>query len=96
LRASRLILSLALVGAIFTSACSPDDPASAAGGEAASASTLRLGYFPNLTHATAIVGVDEGLFEDALGDVGLEPAILRYRSGGGVVLRCDRCLLRRT
>jgi NitT/TauT family transport system substrate-binding protein len=79
LRASRLILSLALVGAIFTSACSPDDPASAAGGEAASASTLRLGYFPNLTHATAIVGVDEGLFEDALGDVGLEPAI--FNSG---------------
>ena len=30
--------------------------------------TLRLGYFPNVTHAPAIVGVKEGIFEDALGD----------------------------
>lgn len=29
--------------------------------------TLRLGYFPNLTHATAIVGVDRGIFAKALG-----------------------------
>jgi NitT/TauT family transport system substrate-binding protein len=29
---------------------------------------LRLGYFPNVTHATAIVGVEKGFFADALGD----------------------------
>jgi NitT/TauT family transport system substrate-binding protein len=29
--------------------------------------TLRLGYFPNVTHAPAIVGVEEKLFEKALG-----------------------------
>ena len=29
--------------------------------------TLRLGYFPNVTHAPAIIGVDDGLFQDALG-----------------------------
>ena len=29
--------------------------------------TLRLGYFPNVTHAPAIIGVDTGLFTDALG-----------------------------
>ena len=28
---------------------------------------LRLGYFPNVTHAPAIIGVDTGLFQDALG-----------------------------
>src|SRR5580765_6638349 len=28
---------------------------------------LRLGYFPNLTHATAIVGVDNGIFARNLG-----------------------------
>ncbi len=28
---------------------------------------VRLGYFPNLTHATAIVGLEEGLFTAALG-----------------------------
>ena len=29
--------------------------------------TLRLGYFPNVTHAPAIIGVDAGLFQEALG-----------------------------
>jgi NitT/TauT family transport system substrate-binding protein len=29
--------------------------------------TLRLGYFPNLTHATALVGVHEGIFAKSLG-----------------------------
>lgn len=29
--------------------------------------TVRLGYFPNVTHATALVGVEQGLFADALG-----------------------------
>ena len=30
--------------------------------------TLRLGYFPNVTHSPAVVGVEHGDFEDALGD----------------------------
>ena len=39
------------------------------GGEEASAPTpLRLGYFPNVTHAGAIVGIEEGFIVDALGD----------------------------
>jgi NitT/TauT family transport system substrate-binding protein len=29
--------------------------------------TLRLGYFPNITHATALVGVAKGIFQDKLG-----------------------------
>ncbi len=29
--------------------------------------TVRLGYFPNLTHATAIVGVEKGIFSSKLG-----------------------------
>ncbi|HJT38462.1 MAG TPA: ABC transporter substrate-binding protein [Actinomycetota bacterium] len=29
--------------------------------------TLRLGYFPNLTHASAILGVDDGIFQRDLG-----------------------------
>lgn len=35
-----------------------------AGGEAA---TLRLGYFPNITHAPALVGVKNKIFEEKLG-----------------------------
>jgi NitT/TauT family transport system substrate-binding protein len=35
---------------------------------------LRLGYFPNVTHATAVVGVANGIFAGKLGsDVTLEP-----------------------
>ena len=36
--------------------------------------TLRLGYFPNITHAPAVVGVEKGIFAEKLGaDVKLEP-----------------------
>jgi NitT/TauT family transport system substrate-binding protein len=33
---------------------------------------LRLGYFPNLTHAQPLYGVHTGLYQEALGDVRLE------------------------
>ncbi len=32
------------------------------------AESLRLGYFPNVTHAPAIVGVEDGIFAEQLGD----------------------------
>ena len=35
------------------------------------ADSLTLGYFPNLTHAPALVGVEEGILAGALGDVEL-------------------------
>ena len=35
-------------------------------------SSVRLGYFPNVTHAPALVGVADGLFQAELGDVPLE------------------------
>jgi NitT/TauT family transport system substrate-binding protein len=42
-------------------------PAGAAKKQSSEPVTLRLGYFPNVTHAPAIVGVEEKLFEKALG-----------------------------
>ncbi|MFI1186264.1 ABC transporter substrate-binding protein [Streptomyces californicus] len=36
-------------------------------GAALSAPQVRIGYFPNLTHATALVGVREGMLQKALG-----------------------------
>jgi NitT/TauT family transport system substrate-binding protein len=61
--------------ALLAAACTGAAPA-AEDGEAQSAQvTLRLGYFPNVTHATAIAGVEEGLFEKSLGnEVTLETA----------------------
>ncbi|MET9486883.1 ABC transporter substrate-binding protein [Nocardia sp. NPDC006630] len=42
--------------------------------------TLRLGYFPNLTHTTAILGVEDGTFQRTLGSTtSLETA--RFTSG---------------
>jgi NitT/TauT family transport system substrate-binding protein len=74
-KAAVLALALGLVAA----ACGGDDDdssdAAGAGTTAADtqpSGTLRLGYFPNVTHAPAIIGVEDGLFADALGDASLE------------------------
>ncbi|MEU4264038.1 aliphatic sulfonate ABC transporter substrate-binding protein [Streptomyces argenteolus] len=39
----------------------------AAGAKKLSADEVKIGYFPNLTHATALVGVQEGLLQKELG-----------------------------
>lgn len=39
-----------------------------------SADEVRIGYFPNLTHATALVGVQEGLFQKELGGTTSKPS----------------------
>jgi NitT/TauT family transport system substrate-binding protein len=48
----------------------PADATAAPASEPASTEpvTLRLGYFPNVTHATALVGVGNGIFEEHLAD----------------------------
>ena len=65
LRLLILMLTLVLVGA----ACGDDDKtATPAGpGEPAEQVTLNLGYFPNITHSTALVGVGNGIFARAVG-----------------------------
>ncbi|MFJ6634902.1 aliphatic sulfonate ABC transporter substrate-binding protein [Streptomyces sp. NPDC091376] len=45
----------------------------AAEGKKLSASSVRIGYFPNLTHATALVGIQEGLIQKELGGTQIEP-----------------------
>jgi NitT/TauT family transport system substrate-binding protein len=54
----------ALTLALGAAACGDSGGSSSGGGS----TTVRLGYFPNITHAPALVGVEEGFFEDALGD----------------------------
>ncbi|MEZ0109549.1 NitT/TauT family transport system substrate-binding protein [Catenulispora sp. EB89] len=57
-----------------------DTKAAAAGSSGGSAaSTLRLGYFANVTHATAVVGVAHGDFAKALGSTKLSTQI--YNAG---------------
>ncbi|WP_431915634.1 ABC transporter substrate-binding protein [Micromonospora wenchangensis] len=67
----RRLISLATLAAVgvatmgTTAACGDDDSATGGGSGPV---TLRLGYFPNITHAPAVVGVEKKIFEDKLGD----------------------------
>ncbi|MFF5444077.1 aliphatic sulfonate ABC transporter substrate-binding protein [Streptomyces sp. NPDC012888] len=45
----------------------------AATGRKLSVDTVRIGYFPNLTHATALVGLQEGLIAKELGGTKIRP-----------------------
>lgn len=56
-----------LLGAAACSGASSTPKAAADG----SASELRLGYFPNVTHATAVYGVASGIFQKDLGSTKL-------------------------
>ncbi|MEV5091734.1 aliphatic sulfonate ABC transporter substrate-binding protein [Streptomyces griseoincarnatus] len=70
----RTVAALAALPLLLT-ACgygsdAEDDPPRAevaADAKKLSASEVRIGYFPNLTHATALVGVQEGLLQKELG-----------------------------
>jgi NitT/TauT family transport system substrate-binding protein len=66
--ATLAIVTAATLGA--TAACGDGDAAS---GSPSGPVTLRLGYFPNITHAPAVVGVEKGIFKEKLGtNVNLE------------------------
>lgn len=60
--AAAVALATATVGAL--AACGGSGEAAGADGGPV---TLRLGYFPNITHASAVVGVEKGIFQDKLG-----------------------------
>lgn len=79
-------VAVALAGTMITAALagcgkSEDSKASATtdsgGAKAEAPTTVRLGYFPNLTHAPALIGVQNGLFKKALGQNKLEAQIFK-------------------
>ena len=47
--------------------------------------TIRLGYFPNLTHAPALVGTQQGLFKNALKEVNATVTPTIFNAGPDVV-----------
>jgi sulfonate transport system substrate-binding protein len=83
----RTLAAVVLVFGLLAASCGNDSAGrttasgspAAAGGE----TTLRLGYFPNLTHATAIVGVEKGFFAKHLGSTTLETKT--FNAGGDAV-----------
>lgn len=68
IRTATTITTLGLVAMMMAGCASGSSSASEAEG-GSDVSELRLGYFSNVTHAPALVGLQEGLFQDALGDV---------------------------
>ena len=74
LRRSLSLLALvpALVsGTALLAACGGTSDAASGGSSGGTADELRLGYFANVTHAAALIGVNEGFVEDELGDTTL-------------------------
>src|SRR3954468_10711545 len=90
-RALKTSIALLAVVAATTAlaACGSDD--SSSGSDTSSTTkassepvTLRLGYFPNLTHAPALVGIQGGIFERNLGkNVTLKTS--SFNAGGDVI-----------
>jgi NitT/TauT family transport system substrate-binding protein len=64
------LAATALLASTALAACGGADDSS--GSAAGAAKTIRLGYFPNITHAPALVGVNKGFFQTALGSTKLE------------------------
>lgn len=54
------------------------------GSDGAETATVRLGYFPNVTHAPAIVGDARGFFTDALGE-GVTLQVQYFNAGPDVI-----------
>lgn len=79
-------VALALATALALGACSRadrDDTAAPAADAGATAPELRLGYFPNVTHAPAIIGAEAGLFTKELGATKLTTQ--NFNAGGEAV-----------
>src|ERR1700678_1661884 len=63
--------ALAAAGCSSSSSSSASSSATNAGGSAAAAPvTVRLGFLENITHASALVGLKDGYFSNALGSAG--------------------------
>ena len=84
LRASALILAVAaLLTATACSRAQPAPSAPAAPVDGGVAPEVRLGYFPNVTHAPAIIGVEQGFFAQELGSTTLTTQT--FNAGGDAV-----------
>jgi NitT/TauT family transport system substrate-binding protein len=70
------LVLLIIVGAVMGSVVARDSNASAASiSSQGPASELKLGYFGNITHAAALVGVKQGLIEKSLGTTKLSTQV---------------------
>ena len=85
-RSAAVVLAAAAAVAVAACGSSSKPAASSSGGSSAGSAgggTLRLGYFANVTHASAVVGVAKGYFQSQLGSTKLQTQI--FNAGGTTV-----------
>jgi NitT/TauT family transport system substrate-binding protein len=75
-------VTLAAIAATGLTACGDDANASGSGGDGVQ---LQLGYFPNLTHGTALVGIERGLYEEKLAEDGASVRFAEFDSGSDTI-----------
>jgi NitT/TauT family transport system substrate-binding protein len=82
MRLPRRLAALAGLAAATLALAACGGPSDASGGgSGAAVTTLRLGFFPNVTHAPALVGLQEGLFTKALEEAGVSVAPTAFNAG---------------
>jgi NitT/TauT family transport system substrate-binding protein len=81
----RRVWALVGVGVLAASlaACGSgsDNKSGDSGSGSGSSTTVKLGYFPNLTHASAIVGIDKGYFSQSLAKDKGKLSVFDFNSG---------------
>lgn len=90
-RKTTALTALGLAVMMLAGCASASAEPSTGGAKGDDLTEVRLGYFANVTHAPALVGLSEGLFQDALGDVDLKtevfnagPAAIEALSAGAI------------
>ena len=68
------------LAAVVATVLAAGSPAGAAKSSSSEPVTLRLGYFPNVTHASALVGTEGGIFAKQLGS-GIDLKLATFNSG---------------
>ena len=72
-RIRTVTVAVALLAAL--TGCSSAAASGTASGSGGPATSIRVGYFDNVTHAPALVGIHDGILQKALGKTKLEPQI---------------------
>lgn len=80
-------VAVAAIGSLAACSSSGTDNASASGSPSPSAAvkTVRLGFFPNLTHAPALIGMQEGYFKNELKPLGVTVTPTAFNAGPDAV-----------
>lgn len=91
IRTTTALTALGLAAMMLAGCASASAAPNGSGAPEDDLAEVRLGYFANVTHAPALVGLSEGLFQDALGDVELKtevfnagPAAIEALSAGAI------------